>query len=256
MLPHALDRTIVIEAPRDLVFRYFTDNARWSAWWGAGSTIDPRPGGAVLIRYPGGVEVSGEVVEALPPERLVFTYGFNSGKPIPPGSSRVTIRLEPAPRGTTLRLQHEFADAAVRDEHIQGWRYQLSVFANVVADDLHQDAARIVDAWFGCWAEPDEGTRRRELSQIASTGVRMRDRFSSVEGIDELMPHISAAQRFMPGMRLTRSGGAHHCQGTVIADWTAAGTDGQPRGRGTNVFVLGPEGLIESVTGFWLPPSV
>ena len=25
--------------------RYFTDNTRWAAWWGPGSTIDPRPGG-------------------------------------------------------------------------------------------------------------------------------------------------------------------------------------------------------------------
>jgi uncharacterized protein YndB with AHSA1/START domain len=251
MLQHSLDRTIVIEAPRDLVFRYFTDSTRWSAWWGAGSTIDPRPGGSVYIRHPGGVEASGEVVEAQPPNRIVFTYGFNSGKPIPPGASRVTIDLEQAARGTRLRLRHEFDDVAARDEHVQGWRYQLSVFANVVADDLHRDAARIVDSWFACWAEPDERVRRRDLSAIASSGVRMKDRFSSVEGLDELMPHISAAQRFMPGLRLSRQGDARQCQGTVLADWTAAGADAQPRGRGTNVFVLGPDGLIEAVTGFW-----
>ena len=34
-----------IEADRETVFRYFTDSGRWAAWWGAGSTIDPRPGG-------------------------------------------------------------------------------------------------------------------------------------------------------------------------------------------------------------------
>src|SRR6185436_2683682 len=201
---------------------------------------------------PGGVEASGEVVEAQPPERIVFTYGFNSGKPIPPGASRVTIALEPAARGTRLRLHHDFAEVAVRDEHVQGWRYQLSLFANVVADELHKDAARLVDTWFACWSEADESQRRTGLGAIASGGVLMRDRFSSVEGLDELMPHIGAAQRFMPGMRLTRSGDARHCQGTVLADWTAAGPDGQPRGRGTNVFVLGADGLIESVTGFWM----
>jgi hypothetical protein len=37
----------------------------------------------------------------------------------------------------------------------------------------------------------------------------------------------------------------------VIADWTAMGPDEAPRGQGTNVFVLGPDGRIESVTGFW-----
>ena len=56
---------------------------------------------------------------------------------------------------------------------------------------------------------------------------------------------------FMPGLRLQRSGETRQCQGTVLADWVAAGPDGQPRGRGTNVFVFGPDGRIESVTGFW-----
>ena len=48
-LPHSLDRTIVIRARRETVFRYFTDSLRWAKWWGAGSMIDPefttgRPG--------------------------------------------------------------------------------------------------------------------------------------------------------------------------------------------------------------------
>jgi len=55
------------------VFGYFTDSAHWAAWWGAGSTIDARAGGRVLIRYPNGVQVSGEVIEVAEPERIVFT---------------------------------------------------------------------------------------------------------------------------------------------------------------------------------------
>jgi len=55
----------------------------------------------------------------------------------------------------------------------------------------------------------------------------------------------------MPGLRITRDGTPRHCQGTVLVDWTAAGPDGQPRGRGTNVFTLAPDGRIEAVTGFW-----
>lgn len=51
-LTHSLDRTVLIGATRETVFRFFTDNARWAAWWGAGSTIDPKPGGAVRIGTP------------------------------------------------------------------------------------------------------------------------------------------------------------------------------------------------------------
>jgi len=252
VLAHQLDRTLVIGAPPALVFRYFTDSDRWAAWWGAGSTIDARPGGRVYIRYPGNVEAVGEVIEVSPPSQIVFSYGYASGTPIPPGASRVTIRLEPHQRGTRLQLTHALtAEASVRDEHVQGWRYQLSLFANVVADDLHGDISATVDNWFAAWNEQDAATRGTAIGSLASPSVRMRDRFSCVEGTDELNTHIGAAHRFMPGLRITRDGTPRHCQGTVLVDWTAAGPDGQPRGRGTNVFTLAPDGRIEAVTGFW-----
>jgi hypothetical protein len=37
----------------------------------------------------------------------------------------------------------------------------------------------------------------------------------------------------------------------VLADWVAVGSDGQERGRGTNLFVLDADGRIAAVTGFW-----
>jgi hypothetical protein len=55
----------------------------------------------------------------------------------------------------------------------------------------------------------------------------------------------------MPGYRLQRAGAPRHCQGVVLADWTASGPDGRVRASGTSVFTLGAGGLIESVTGFW-----
>ena len=250
-LSHRLERTIAIDAPREAVFRFFTDTPRWAAWWGAGSTIDARPGGPLLIVHPGGVEVRGEVVEIAPPERIAFTYGYASGSPIPPGGSRVSIRLEAEGRGTRLRLVHEFAEAAARDHHVQGWRYQLSLFANVVLDERHARAGDNVDGWFAAWSEPDEAARAQELAAIAAPGVRFRDRFSLVTGMDDLLPHLAATHRFMPGFSLRRSGDVRHCQGTVLADWVAVGADGQERGRGTNVFTLDADGRIESVTGFW-----
>jgi uncharacterized protein YndB with AHSA1/START domain len=252
-LPHVLDRTITIGAPIQTVFRYFTDTPRWAAWWGAGSTIDARRGGRVYIRYANGTEVSGEVVDIAPPDRIVFTYGFASGTPIPAGSSQVTIRLEPASDGTRLTLHHEFAeaDASVRDQHVQGWRYQLAVFANVVTDDAHSGAAASVDGWFAAWGIPDASARTAALTAIAHPSLRFHDRFGATESVDDLVPHIGAAQHFMPGMTITRDGDLRHCQGTILANWKAAGPDGQARGGGTNVFILNADGQIVAVTGFW-----
>ena len=35
-LPYRLDRLITIQAPRELVCSFFTESARWAAWWGEG----------------------------------------------------------------------------------------------------------------------------------------------------------------------------------------------------------------------------
>jgi uncharacterized protein YndB with AHSA1/START domain len=250
-LPHTLDRTVTIQAPPDTVFRFFTDSARWAKWWGPGSTIDAKPGGDLYIRHPGGIESAGKVLEVDPPKRLVFTYGFVSGSPIPVGASRVTIQLEPHREGTRLKLTHEVADTAARDELIQGWRFQLSLFANIVSDEVTANAARFIDMWFDAWAEPDQIARKKMLAEVVVPEIRVQDRYSNLDGLEDLVPHIAASQRFMPGLRMKRAGDVRHCQGMVLANFTIAGLDGQQRGSGTNVFVFGPTGRIEWVTGFW-----
>src|SRR6058998_878894 len=119
-LPHRLDRTLIIQAAPETVFSFFTDTPKWASWWGAGSMIDARAGGAMTIRYPDGTEVLGSVVEVRAPDRIVFTYGYASGKMIAPGGSRVTIALTAVGDATRLTLTHEFAEAETRDMHVQG----------------------------------------------------------------------------------------------------------------------------------------
>lgn len=251
VLDHQLDRTIVIRAPREIVFRYFTDPARWAAWWGAGSDIDARAGGAVRIRYPDGSEAVGEVVDIAPPDQIVFTYGYASGTPVPPGGSRVTIALEPHAEGTRLHLTHAFTEAEARDLHVQGWRYQLSVFSNVVSSELCANAAAVIDAWFDAWTMPDPRQRETALAGIASPTVQFRDRYSAIDGLEELRAHISGTQRFMPGVRLQRRGDVRQCQGIVLADWAATRGDGQTLGTGTNVFTFGADAKLASIVGVW-----
>jgi uncharacterized protein YndB with AHSA1/START domain len=250
-LDFVLDRTVTIAARRETVFRYFTDSERFAAWWGAGSRIEPKPGGAVLIRFPNAIVAGGEVLEIVPVERVVFSYGFASGQPIPIGASRVTITLEESVRGTLVRLRHELPTAAARDEHVQGWRYQLAVFANVVAKEAHAGAGALVDRFFACWGETDAAKRRAELAAVAAEDIGFRDPYSCTAGIDDLVAHIAASQRFMPGVVLARQGEPRQCQGTALVDWSVTGPDGSPRAKGTNVFELTPDGRIARVTGLW-----
>ncbi len=250
--PHALERTVDIGAPVDTVFAYFTDSSLWAAWWGPGSEIDATVGGRMTIRHNNGVEVAGEVLEVDPPTRIVFTYGYATSEQQPKvGGSQVTIALEPRGASTRLRLTHAFAEVAHRGAFVQGWRFQLSVFATIIADRLHAGAADTVDAWFGAWSNPDGPSRDAAVERIASTDVRFRDRYSLVQGHEDLQAHLAAVHRFMPGMRISREGAVRHCQGVVLADWVARATDGAERGRGQNVFTLGGDGKIVDVVGLW-----
>lgn len=246
-LPYDLSRTVHIQAPPETVFDFFTDSARWAAWWGAGSTIDPTPGGKVYIRHGNGVEVLGEVLSIDPPRQIVFTYGYASGNPIPPGASRVTITLSSVREGTRLELHHEFAEAAPRDLHVQGWRYQLSLFANAVANRHFADAAASVDAWFAVWTMADEAARNAELARIADPAIRFRNHYSHLEGYEDVSAHIAAALRFMPGVALARTGDVRHCQGAVLVDWSAGQTSG------ASVFQFAPDRRIVSVISFANP---
>ena len=250
-LDYVLDRTVTIAARRETVFRYFTDSERFAAWWGAGSGIEPKPGGAVRIHFPNGVVAGGEVVEIAPVERVVFTYGFASGQPIPLGASRVTITLEETARGTVVRLKHELPSAEVRDEHVQGWRYQLAVFANVVAREAHAGVGALADRFFAAWGEADAAKRQAGLGAIAVETLAFRDPYSCTEGLDDLVAHIAASQRFMPGVVLERQGDARQCQGAALVDWAVRGPDGAVRAKGTSIFELAPDGRIARVTGIW-----
>jgi uncharacterized protein YndB with AHSA1/START domain len=249
--PHRLDRTLVIKARPQTVFEFFNDSAHWATWWGSGSTIDARPGGQVLIRHPNGVEVAGEVLDVSRPQRLVFTYGYVSGRPIPAGSSRVTIRLDPHPQGTLLQLTHEFSEAAHRDAHVQGWRFQLSLFANAIATAAVGDGTDLVDRWFTTWNSADRERRNRDLEALVSPTIRFEDKYSCLAGREDLFAHVAAIHQNMPGLRLERRGVARRSQWTMIVDWAALNAGDEVRATGTNVFTFDADRKIESVVGFW-----
>lgn len=250
-LDHVLDRSLVIRAERSTVFRFFTDPQRFAHWWGPGSTIESRPGGRVEIHYPGGTVAAGEVLEIVAEQRIVFSYGYVSGPVLAPGASRVSIQLSDVPQGTLLELRHAFGEAAIRDQHVAGWRYHLAVFANVVAAEQHAGLAAVADRYFAAWAEKGAPARRRTLESCVSEDVEFRDSFGCTSGRGELEAHIAASQVHMPGASLARSGEPRQCQGMALVDWKASGPGGMQLGSGTNVFQLAPDGKIARVVGFW-----
>ena len=126
-MTHLVDMSIRIEAEPAVVFEFFTDPEKMVRWKGTKALLDPRPGGEYRVDVTDLQIAVGEYVEIVPPERVVFTWGWEGNDGVPPGSTRVEITLTADGDGTVVRLLHTdlpTEEAAAR--HSQGWDHFLA----------------------------------------------------------------------------------------------------------------------------------
>jgi uncharacterized protein YndB with AHSA1/START domain len=128
----SVERQVRIAARPDTVFRFLIDPDRMLRWMGSGVALDPRPGGIYRVDVNGRDVARGEFVEVVPPSRVVFTFGWEGGGPLPPGSTTVEISLEPDGEGTIVRLRHSGLPREAREQHAQGWEHYLGRLAIAV----------------------------------------------------------------------------------------------------------------------------
>jgi len=129
---HAFETQVRIEARPETVFAFFTDPAKMVQWKGVDAALDPRPGGAYRVNVTGRETAIGEYVEVTPYERIVITWGWDSG-PITPGSTRVEIDFIPDGQATIVRLRHLGLDAEGLASHREGWTHYLERLAAAAA---------------------------------------------------------------------------------------------------------------------------
>jgi uncharacterized protein YndB with AHSA1/START domain len=148
-----LQLTRVFDAPREMVFRAWTDASQFQQWFGAAACdgaalrtvkADARVGGKYRLQVQ---KTDGEFFttvgtyrEVKPPERLVFTWAFEkdgSGEEfgeVEPPEMLVTIEFKARGKQTELILTHEkFASVESRDRHNEGWGRCLDSLGKFVA---------------------------------------------------------------------------------------------------------------------------
>ena len=145
-----------LDAPRDRVWRAWTDQRELAKWWGPHGFTNPvaeadvRPEGElrIVMRSPDNVDLpmSGQYLDVEPPSRLVFTDEVGADAPavwydtldgyrpsLPPRSPLrivVTVTFEERDGGTQLTIESEFAsdedrDAVMRLGAASGWSESL-----------------------------------------------------------------------------------------------------------------------------------
>jgi uncharacterized protein YndB with AHSA1/START domain len=188
--PERLMLQRVFDAPRDLVWKAWTDPAHLARWWGPKGFTNPRcewnpwPGGAIHIdmRAPDGVvyPMSGKFQEVVAPERIVFVSSAldDNGKSMFDILNTVTFTEREGK--TTLKLEAQvLTTTAMAPQHLKGmemgWTQSLDRLGEllvampidnsgaVLAGDREIVATRVFDAprdlvW-KMWTMPEHVTQ-------------------------------------------------------------------------------------------------
>lgn len=119
--------TRIVNAPRALVFKAWTEPEHLINWWGPkGFTntfheIDVKPGGVwrFIMHGPDGVDYPNRVVfnEIVKPLRIVYTH--DSGESNDDAAFTVSVDFEKKGAQTKLTMRMQFASNAVRDQVIR-----------------------------------------------------------------------------------------------------------------------------------------
>ncbi|NUM55834.1 MAG: SRPBCC domain-containing protein [Candidatus Hydrogenedentes bacterium] len=136
--------TRVLDAPRELVFKVWTQPQHLAQWWGPKNfttpdcNIDVRPGGFYRIHIRSGEGkdywMQGVYREVVEPERLVFTFSWDTPEGKRGHETIVTVLFEDA-NGKTKFTFHQavFESDSSRNDHNTGWSECFDRLAAYVA---------------------------------------------------------------------------------------------------------------------------
>lgn len=123
----AVEREVRVRARPETIFPFFTDPELMVRWMGASAEAEPVPGGVYRVDIDGSHIARGEYVEISPPDRVVFSWGWEAeNSPVRPGASTVEVTLTPDGEETLVRLVHrDLPNDDSAGAHGRGWDHYL-----------------------------------------------------------------------------------------------------------------------------------
>jgi len=134
--PLMVRREIQIAAPAATVFAFLTDPEKIVSWMGAEASTELHPGGLYLVKdvRERGHVARGAFREVVPVHRLAYSFGWEGGQEVPPGSSLIEVDLIDRDGGTLLRMtQSGLPNEAQCASHARGWAHYLARLAIAAA---------------------------------------------------------------------------------------------------------------------------
>jgi uncharacterized protein YndB with AHSA1/START domain len=121
-----------IAAPPEAVFPFLVEPERMMRWIGTDARLTPTPGGEFWLNMNDTDIAVGTFTEIDPPNRVVFTWGWQGSDDVPPGSSTVSIDLTVDGSDTIVELRHSDLPDGLRARHHDGWGNFLALLAEQV----------------------------------------------------------------------------------------------------------------------------
>ena len=113
------------------------------------------------------------------------------------------------------------------------------------------EIATTVDTYLEMWNETDSGRRADLIEQAWAENGRYVDPLNEAEGHGALSNMVAAAQQQYPGHRFRRTSGIDTHHDRVRFTWEVTAPDGGLTVAGVDVGVLGSDGRLEQIAGFF-----
>jgi uncharacterized protein (TIGR03086 family) len=233
----AFEKSVLVPLNADDTFALITEPDRLRRWQVITARVDLRAGGDYRWTIIPGHSVAGTVTEVEPGRHVVLTWGWEGSVDLPPGSSTVTITLEPADGGTLVHLVHGGLAGEHLDSHAMGWNHYLGRLVKAAAEG---DAGP--DEW-GAVADPGPITAaeatlavcQRVLRGLPEAGYH-RPTVCTEFDVTQLAEHLIGSVTFLgaaagapPGTvaaATTLEARVAAAAQPALEAWTARGVDG------------------------------
>ena len=132
-MTRSIEREIQVEAAPEVVYEVITSPEHLREWWPDEADLEAEAGATGTVSFgsaPDTKVATLTVVEAEPPKRFAFRWGYDGDVATADNSLLVTFDLIPSGDGTVLRFAETGWDEAGKpdemyQDHFQGWSYFL-----------------------------------------------------------------------------------------------------------------------------------
>jgi uncharacterized protein YndB with AHSA1/START domain len=121
---HTYRTSLVIDAPPERVFEHFVVPELLVRWMGDWARLEARDGGLFAVDI-NGVVIRGSFVRLERPRLIEIAWGEAGNEAMPPGATRLIVRLSPTEEGTLLELEHHGLVPGEAKKHAVGWPHFL-----------------------------------------------------------------------------------------------------------------------------------